>query len=299
MDLEQKAISRLRMASDMSLKLYGRPLIVTDSGGKDSAIIRTLAARSGIPYELLHNHTTVDAPETVRYVRNTFREAENNGIKCSIAYPHYKGKRVTMWDLIVEKMIPPTRVMRYCCDVCKESTGKDRFVVTGVRWAESQSRKNKRAMLEVLPRDISKILKLNEDNDESRQLFESCTLKGKRICTPIVDWKDDDVWDYIHAEKIPLNPLYMEGFCRVGCVGCPMAGRAHREMGFSRWPTYRSAYIRAFDRMLEERHRKGKDQGVSRWGDTGKDVFHWWMEDGVLPGQMEIAELMKVTSDER
>lgn len=23
-----------------------------------------------------------------------------------------------------------------------------------------------------------------------------------------------------------------------------------------------------------------------RWGDTGLDVFHWWMEDGVLPGQV-------------
>lgn len=25
--------------------------------------------------------------------------------------------------------------------------------------------------------------------------------------------------------------------------------------------------------------------GTFRMGDTGVDVFHWWMEDGVLPGQ--------------
>ena len=31
---------------------------------------------------------------------------------------------------------------------------------------------------------------------------------------------------------------------------------------------------------------------AGRWGmgTTGVDVFHWWMEDGVLPGQFEIEE---------
>lgn len=23
-------------------------------------------------------------------------------------------------------------------------------------------------------------------------------------------------------------------------------------------------------------------------GTTGNDVFHWWMEDGVLPGQIDL-----------
>ena len=23
-----------------------------------------------------------------------------------------------------------------------------------------------------------------------------------------------------------------------------------------------------------------------RFGETGEDVMHWWLEDGVLPGQM-------------
>lgn len=26
--------------------------------------------------------------------------------------------------------------------------------------------------------------------------------------------------------------------------------------------------------------------GGMRFGETGEDVMHWWMEDGVLPGQM-------------
>lgn len=38
MDLEQKAIERIRLASDLSLKHYGKPLVCTYSGGKDSDI---------------------------------------------------------------------------------------------------------------------------------------------------------------------------------------------------------------------------------------------------------------------
>lgn len=63
------------------------------------------------------------------------------------------------------------------------------------------------------------------DNDEKRQLFETCNLKGKMTVNPIVDWSDDDVWDYTHSEHLPVNPLYCEGQKRVGCIGCPMAGR--------------------------------------------------------------------------
>lgn len=111
-------------------------------------------------------------------------------------------------------------------------------------------------------------------------------MKGKRIVNPIIDWQDNDVLDYAAIEKIPMNPLYCEGFHRVGCVGCPMAAAKTRILEFARYPRIKAAYIRAFDRMIDERRRRGKMGGpVFRMGDTGVDVFHWWMEDGVLPGQ--------------
>ena len=58
------------------------------------------------------------------------------------------------------------------------------------------------------------------------------------------------------------------------------------------------AYIRAFDKMLEERKRRGKMQGTWRAGTTGRDIFHWWMEDGVLPGQMEFDDLLLEEDEE-
>ena len=192
-----------------------------------------------------------------------------------------------MWSLIPQKLMPPTHVVRYCCDVLKEQGGKDRMICTGVRWAESTARKNSRAAFERSHRDKTKRMLLS-DNDDKRQLFENCQLKAKRVVNPIIDWTDADVWGYIDAEHIQMNPLYCEGQHRVGCIGCPMIRRKGREMEFARWHTYKGAYIRAFDRMIQERKAQGL---VTEW-QTGTDVFNWWMEYDVLPGQMDFDEVM-------
>lgn len=290
MDKEQTAMERLRLASDMSLRLYHRPLLLTDSGGKDSAVICKLAENAGIPFEIVHSHTTADAPETVYHVRKRAKEYELKGVSYTIHYPTYKGEPTSMWALIPIKLMPPTRTVRYCCAVLKETTGRDRFIATGVRWAESTARKNNRSSLEIIHTDRKKTLLLNNDNDEDRRLFETCTLKGKRVCNPIIDWQESDVWDYLTEQHVECNPLYCDGSRRVGCVGCPLAAGVTRNKEFARWPKFRQMYINSFDRMIAERIRRGKMDGSWRMGTTGLDVFHWWMEDGVLPGQFEIEE---------
>ncbi len=280
-DLEQTAIERLKAASDMSLRLFEKPLVITYSGGKDSDVMLHLAEKSGIPFEALHSLTTADAPETVRHVYDTFRRLEEKGVKCTVdKHVQPDGSRVTMWNLIPRKLMPPTRVVRYCCAELKEGGGKGRFIATGVRWAESTARRKNRGGWEVLHSNRQKSLILANDNDEDRRLFETCQMKGKRVVNPIIDWQDDDVLDYAAVEKIPMNPLYCEGFHRVGCVGCPIASRT-RAMEFAHYPRIKAAYIRAFDRMLKARGERGLP---CQW-QSGVDVFHWWMEDGVLPGQ--------------
>ena len=283
MDLEHTAIERLKAASGMSLRLYKQPLVITYSGGKDSDVLLHLAEASGIPFEVLHSLTTADAPQTVYHVRDTFRRLENKGIKCTVdKHVQPDGSRITMWNLIPRTLIPPTRLARYCCSKLKEGGGKGRFIATGVRWDESAARKKNRGALEVITSKKDNSLILSNDNSEDRRLFESCQLKGKRVVNPIVDWKTDDVLEYIESEHITMNPLYGCGFSRVGCIGCPMAGKAGREAEFAMFPKFKAAYIRAFDTMLITRIERGME--AYSW-QSGVDVFHWWMEDGVIPGQ--------------
>ena len=297
MDKEQMAIARLQEASRMSLQVYKQPLVVTTSGGKDSSVCVALAERADIPFEVMHSNTTADAPETVYFVREEFKRMEAAGIKCTINHPIFKGQRTSMWQLIPQKLMPPTRTVRYCCAILKERTAAGRFIVTGVRWEESSRRKNSRGIYETYTSDVAKRVILNNDNDDRRRLFETCHLQAKRVCNPIIDWTDADVWDYINSEHLPLNPLYQCGWSRVGCIGCPMAGTKGRQKEFARYPVYQQNYIRAFDRMLKERERKGKMQGTWNMGTTGEDVFHWWMEDGILPGQTNLDDLLDETEE--
>lgn len=291
MDKEQLAIMRLRDAAKLSEHRFKMPLRVTYSGGKDSQVLLALAERAGIDFEVINSHTTADAPETVYFIRQQFHDLEQRGIKCKIIKPTYKERPISMWTLIPLKLMPPTRTVRYCCQVLKEANGKGRFNATGVRWAESSRRKNSRGVMEVMNKDPKKRIILANDNDKKRQLFETCNLKAEMVVNPIIDWTDDDVWDYIHAENLPYNPLYCEGLKRVGCIGCPLAGGKMMQKEFARWPQYEKLYIAAFDRMLEERKAQGKE--TAGW-QNGVDVFHWWIGDGVISGQISMDELEEV-----
>lgn len=66
-----------------------------------------------------------------------------------------------------------------------------------------------------------------------------------------------------------------------------------RQREFARWPAYEKMYISAFDKMLEARKSAGRIDETWRAGNTGTDIFHWWMEDGVLPGQLSMDDLME------
>ena len=120
-------------------------------------------------------------------------------------------------------------------------------------------------------------------------MVESCYKRHKTTLNPIIEWTDDDVWEFIKGEKIPYCELYDEGWQRLGCIGCPMASKHGREKEFLRWPKYKGAYLRAFDKMLKKRDEKGLLDSTWRLK-TATDIFNWWMEYDILPGQMDLFE---------
>ena len=263
------------------------------SGGKDSCVLKWLADTAGVKYHAVYRITSVDPPELV-----TFIKEKHPDVKLDPPYDK-DGKRITMWNLIPKKLMPPTRLVRYCCASLKESGGDGEMTLTGVRWAESVNRKQnqgiatvrgKKEAMETLSQDSFFVNKaggvvLVNDNDESRSLLENCYKRHKTTVNPIVDWDDDDVWDYIRAEKIPYCGLYDCGFRRLGCIGCPMASRSDRLRQFAMWPKYKAAYLRAFQKMIDARKERGLIDGAWRMGTTPQQVFNWWTEDKNILGQ--------------
>lgn len=282
------------------------------SGGKDSVTCKALLDMAGCKYDATYRVTSVDPPELVRFIKEKHPDVIRE-------VPRYAdGKPITMWNLIPRKLMPPTRIGRYCCQSLKESGGDGRMTVTGVRWAESVNRRRNQGIVTVIGRSKSVILQsddfertdkggvvLTNDNEDSRRVVEQCYKRHKTTLNPIIDWSDTDVWTFIRANGIPYCKLYDEGFTRLGCIGCPMAGTRTRERDFTRWPKYKTAYLLAFEKMLEkrrERHEKDptrpvwKSNGQDVQNATPEDVFNWWMEYDVLAGQMSFDdfEMMEV-----
>ncbi len=266
------AINRIKNFAPIENGYMDTPYYVAYSGGKDSDVIRILCDLAGVKHELYHNLTTADAPETVHYVKSIE--------KINISYPD-----ISMWKLIEKKGIPPSRMFRYCCSELKERGGKDRFVMTGVRWDESTKRRNRNS-LEVLRSSRKNNIILNADNDENRKLFENCQLKGKKIINPIIDWSDSDVWEFLSFNGCNSNPLYQCGFNRVGCIGCPMVNRAKRIFELEYFPKYKQLFVHAFDRMLKQH-----EYPTAEWK-SGMDVYRWWLTDKAairpIDGQVEM-----------
>jgi phosphoadenosine phosphosulfate reductase len=184
--------------------------------------------------------------------------------------------------------MPPTRVARYCCEALKEGGGKGHVVITGVRWAESVNRKKNRGIATIGETKRLHTI-LNTDNDEARRMVESCYRTKKTMVNPIIDWSDEDVWEFIRTERIQYCGLYDEGYKRLGCIGCPM--NTHAEDELNRYPKYKEAYMRAFDRMLKRRLELGKTNW--KWG-SAEEVMDWWLRKSPrkeLQGQMEIVEV--------
>jgi len=260
------AIERLKFFSDIANERFGG-FTVCVSGGKDSSVITDLAIRSGVNCSFQTNWTGVDWPETCFFIKEEKRRLEALGYKFNVVVPRDKGGRqITMWSLIRKKGLP-SRTRRFCCQYLKEGGDQDNcYLVFGVRWAESEKRKATRAMNEFIERRKEKRFITNDTNLMRRRMNEVCMKKNRYVLNPIIEWTDDEVWEYIRENNLSYNPLYDGGFKRVGCIGCPMS--VNRRSDLERAPRYMALYKKAAAYYLAGHSGKYK---------TIEELFGWWL----------------------
>jgi phosphoadenosine phosphosulfate reductase len=52
---------------------------------------------------------------------------------------------------------------------------------------------------------------------------------------PLVDWSDDDVWQYVREQEVPVNRLHKLGYPSVGCDPCSRAIKEGEDPRAGRW----------------------------------------------------------------
>src|SRR6185295_7740366 len=108
----------------------------------------------------------------------------------------------------------PQRLL--CCHVRKVEPirkaleGLDAWV-TGLRRDQWASRANLR--------------KLEIDHDHG----------GLAKLSPLADWSQEEVWDYVREHDVPVHPLYARGFTSIGCAPCTRRTAAGEDPRAGRW----------------------------------------------------------------
>lgn len=58
---------------------------------------------------------------------------------------------------------------------------------------------------------------------------------GLQKFNPLVDWSEQDVWDYLRANQVPYNALHDRGYPSIGCEPCTRAIEPGEDVRAGRW----------------------------------------------------------------
>jgi phosphoadenosine phosphosulfate reductase len=66
-------------------------------------------------------------------------------------------------------------------------------------------------------------------------LEEQDAARGIAKYNPLADWSESDVWAYLSAFDVPVNPLHARGYPSIGCEPCTRAVRPGEDSRAGRW----------------------------------------------------------------
>ena len=264
-DKINRSILIIKKMEPIALRYREYGFIGAFSGGKDSQVIRQLLNMAEVEHIMKYQWTTIDPPEVIHFIREEYPDV-------IIERPDE-----TFWQLCYRHGILPTQYKRFCCRELKESKDSHCVTITGVRAAESPKRKIRQEVeIQTRRRHPDYIRGTLDQFNMYRETHVDCIMgKDKLIVNPIIDWTEQDVWEFLHYMDLPSCELYDRGYNRVGCLFCPMASRRSLHMMEKDYPKYREAFIRLIHRIREKRLQNGGYDIYQTL--TDEEVFYAWL----------------------
>lgn len=180
-------------------RLAGATVILSVSGGKDSAVTSLWLTEHGIAHERVHMLTGWDHELTLEYLRGDLTKAIG-------PITEIRGD-LLMADLIRKKGMFPSRIRRFCTTELKvkpiqrylrqraDETQTEVVNPVGIRAGESQAR--------------AKLTRWERSDDFDCDVWR-----------PLIDWTEAEVIEMHRRHGLRPNPLYLKGATRVGCWPC-------------------------------------------------------------------------------
>lgn len=253
----EKAIETIQKAESLALKYQDYGFHLAFSGGKDSQVIYELCKMAKVKFRPVMQVTTLDPPELMKFVRKNYSDVI------------LERPEINFYDLIIKYKSLPTMIQRYCCKELKEQSGGGTVTILGIRRAESNKRA-KRNELEVSGRKYSN--SLDQFNIDNKNQILCINGKDKILLSPIIDWTNSDVWNFIRNNNLEYCELYDQGYSRIGCMFCPNCTVKSKQRDRRNYPGVEKQIKKSIIQLCE----MGK---YAEFNNNADEVFNWWISN--------------------
>jgi len=224
--------------------------ILTFSGGKDS-LATIIWAKNNLPdFEVVFCDTGWEHESTYQHIKQIEEWIGKKFI--TLTNPKYPNGFI---DLCIAKKRIPSTMARFCTEELKVKPmidyivdylfpfNNDITIIQGVRSEESLSRSMMKENDDYFkfyfePKKNDKKGNPVYDTYRKKEIVKAYNSKSVDVIRPIHKWTAKQVFEYIFDSGLKANPLYYEGFGRVGCFPCIMATHSEIRIIIDRYPAH-------------------------------------------------------------
>lgn len=194
------------------LRAHDGKIALSSSLGIEDQVLTDMVVRLNPATRIFTLDTGRLFPETYRLIDRT---NHRYGISVEVFFPDFASVQEMVNSAGVNLFYDSVEKRKRCCQVRKIEPLRRAFRglevwICGLRREQSVTRQDMR----VVEWDAgSGLIKLN----------------------PLIDWTEEQVWDYIGQHDVPYNKLHDEGFPSIGCEPCTRAVRPGEDIRAGRW----------------------------------------------------------------
>ena len=191
---------------------YEGKLALGSSLGAEDQVLTDMIAKIDPTTKIFTLDTGRVFPETYQTLHDT-----NNkyGINVEVYFPNSEKVERMVNEKGINLFYESVENRKTCCHIRKIEPLKRAMMdvdvwVTGIRREQS------------ITRILTEVVELDPINNRIK-------------INPLLDWTEDDLWDYIREHDVPYNKLHDKGFPSIGCEPCTRAIQQGEDVRAGRW----------------------------------------------------------------
>lgn len=194
------------------LAIFGQHIALSSSLGAEDQVLTDMLLKTDANARIFTLDTGRLFPETYDLIDRTSRKYKT---KIEVFFPDHQKIQSMVNTKGINLFYESVENRKECCHLRKIEPLQRAFStldawICGLRASQAVTRQN----IDVI------------EWDENNQLVK---------INPLAQWTEEQVWAYIHANKVPYNVLHDKGFPSIGCQPCTRAIEPGEDVRAGRW----------------------------------------------------------------